>query len=715
MAFDGAGGGGGPDAMIAVRSNFDALACFHAALRTDAAGTATATVTLPDSLTKYRVLALATTAALSRFGTGQSAIEAVLPITVRPSLPRFLNVGDQSEFTVVLQNQTDAAVDVAVVAVTANLELLGPSRDGFQVRIEPQQRSDVRFEVKTELPGTAVVQVGARVLTGPHAGLADAAKGTVPVWTPATAEAFAAYGEVDGDGACAVHALRPPRDAQPLFGGLQVSTASTILQALTDAFVYLVEYPFDCVEQTASKALALVTLRRVQVAFACPQLPQGERLEEAIAALLKRLRTAQRQDGFFGFWTSQSHPNPYVTLHAAHAAAVLAREGYPDAVGVLQPLLHLLQNLDANLPNDEYPKTVRIALRCKAAYVLSQLAALPQFGLDAAQLQSEAAALWGEAGGLAKLSLESAALLAAAVHAGPAPGPHAAVEEFRRGLLSRVVEGPGTAEFVTKVEDEGPAKLVLLHSDARVNAVCLEVLQVLEPSNPLIPKLVKGLLGGRKKGRWNNTQENVFALLAFDRYFRTAEAAEPDFTAQAWLGEALVAEHRFQGRETKTVVTDIPMAHLLSTAPAAAADAQPLVVHKRGAGRLYYRLGLRYAPLGHTLPSLDAGFLVQRTYEALKDPQDVQTTASGYVLRVGSMVRVRLTLQATSTRYHVALVDKLPACLEPLNPELAGTTRDARAEEPAGRGWWRWLRWYEHSNLRDERVEAFASHLSPGS
>lgn len=50
----------------------------------------------------------------------------------------------------------------------------------------------------------AVVQVGARVLTGPHAGLADAAKGTVPVWTPATAEAFAAYGEVDGDGACAV-------------------------------------------------------------------------------------------------------------------------------------------------------------------------------------------------------------------------------------------------------------------------------------------------------------------------------------------------------------------------------------------------------------------------------------------------------------------------------------------------------------------------------
>lgn len=71
----------------------------------------------------------------------------------------------------------------------------------------------------------------------------------------------------------------------------------TSTQAHTNGLVRLAlrrpRPPFDCVEQTASKALALVTLRRVQVAFACPQLPQGERLEEAIAALLKRLRTAR--------------------------------------------------------------------------------------------------------------------------------------------------------------------------------------------------------------------------------------------------------------------------------------------------------------------------------------------------------------------------------------------------------------------------------------
>ena len=53
-----------------------------------------------------------------QFGKGESAITARLPLMVRPSPPRFLNFGDRFELPVVLQNQTDAAmqVDVAVRA-----------------------------------------------------------------------------------------------------------------------------------------------------------------------------------------------------------------------------------------------------------------------------------------------------------------------------------------------------------------------------------------------------------------------------------------------------------------------------------------------------------------------------------------------------------------------------------------------------------------------
>jgi hypothetical protein len=71
---------------------------------------------------------------------------------------------------------------------------------------------------------------------------------------------------------------------------------------------------------------------------------------------------------------------------------------------------------------------------------------------------------------------------------------------------------------------------------------------------------------------------------------------------------------------------------------------------------------------------------------------------------------------AEARRYHVALVDPLPAGLEPSNPALAvtGTIPQDPKQQPQGRFWW-WTRtWYEHQNMRDERVEAFTSLLWAG-
>ena len=57
-----------------------------------------------------------------------------------------------------------------------------------------------------------------------------------------------------------------------------------------------------------------------------------------------------------------------------------------------------------------------------------------------------------------------------------------------------------------------------------------------------------------------------------------------------WLGDLYAAQHEFSGRSTDRGSTLIPMVELLN-----AGDSN-LVVEKDGEGRLYYRLGLRYAP-----------------------------------------------------------------------------------------------------------------------
>jgi hypothetical protein len=196
-----------------------------------------------------------------------------------------------------------------------------------------------------------------------------------------------------------------------------------------------------------------------------------------------------------------------------------------------------------------------------------------------------------------------------------------------------------------------------------------------------------------------------------DRYFREYEKITPNFVARAWLGDKLAAEQRFRGRQTKRHHVDVPMSYL------AKVGKQDLVVAKEGAGRLYYRIGMTYAPESLWLPPADHGFAVERIYEAVDDPADVVRKKDGtWAIKAGAQVRVRLTMAAQARRYHVALVDKLPAGLEPLNPALAvtGSIPEDPNQQKANRYWWWFSTWYEHQNMRDERVEAFASLLWAG-
>jgi len=139
---------------------------------------------------------------------------------------------------------------------------------------------------------------------------------------------------------------------------------------------------------------------------------------------------------------------------------------------------------------------------------------------------------------------------------------------------------------------------------------------------------------------------------------------------------------------------------------------------KDGPGRLYYRIGMDYAPTDLRMPPRDNGFTVEREYEAVDDKADVRRDADGtWRVKAGAKVRVKLTLVAPTRRYHVALVDPLPAGLEALNPALAvtGSIPEDEKAEPSNFGWWWWRPvWYEHQNLRDERAEAFTSLLWEG-
>ncbi len=693
---------------IRVRVDFTPLALFAPEIRTDEEGRATIPVTLPDNLTRYRVMVVAV-AGENRFGSGEANITARLPLMVRPSPPRFLNFGDRFELPLVLQNQTEQPLEVALAVQASNVDLAvdhGVATEvgeaaGVTLVVPANDRVEVRFPATTQKAGTARFQVGAVVVDRPE--WADAAQVSLPVWTPATTEAFAVYGTVDQEGTI-VQPFQPPENVVPVYGGLEISTSATALQALTDAYIYLVQYPFECSEQIASRLLGIAALRDVLAAFDAPGLPSAEELQRTVLRDLQVLQAIQNPDGGFPIWRRGDPSWPYYSIHVAHALVRLQKKGYPVPERMLDRALGHLRAIESHIPN-WYSRKSRNTLVAYALYVRALLGDVDL---------SRAILLWQRSRPGDELSLEAMGwLLSVMAGADSARNERQAILRY---LMNNVAETPGAANFVDSYADE---TYLLLYSDRRADAVILDGLMAETPDSDLIPKVVRGLLAHRRKGRWANTQENAFVLLALDRYFQLYEAQSPDFVARAWLGERYVGEHTFQGRTTEIATVQVPMQAILEMARQMGPEdgTLPILLQKEGQGRLYYRLGLRYAPTDLRLAPADHGFTVTRVYEAVDDPEDVWQDEEGiWHVKAGARVRVRITLVAESRRYHVALVDPLPAGLEPLNPELAVTgsiPADPRERARGFGGWW-WRNWYEHQNLRDERAEAFTSLLWAG-
>ena len=675
---------------IAVRTDFNPLATFAPAVRTDSSGQAMVEVRLPDNLTRYRVMVVAV-AGGKQYGTAEANLTARLPLMVRPSAPRFMNFGDQMEFPVVLQNQTDEPLVVDVVLETTNLEMTGPA--GFRVDVPANNRVEVRFPATTAGVGTARYQVAA--VSGDYA---DAASGSLPVYTPATTEAFATYGVLDG-GAVA-QPLAYPEGVYPQFGGLEISTSSTALQALTDAVLYLSNYRYEGSEQLASRILGIAALRDVLDAFEAEGLPSPAELEAAVARDIETLAGMQNFDGGWPVWERGRESYPFHTVHVVYALQMAQSKGYEVPADMLNRGLDYLRNIEQYYPH-YYSQYIRHTLSAYALFVRHELG-----DSDPAK----AAALYAESG-LDGMSMEGLAWIWPVLAEG---GYNAEATAIAGHFANRVVETAAAANFTTSYGDDA---YLLLHSNRRTDAVILSALIGQTPDSDLIPKVVTGLLAHQTRGRWLNTQENVFVLLALDRYFNTFEATEPEFVANLWLGENFAGSYTFVGRTTETQQSFIPMDYLLATL-AEPGTTEDLIFGMEGAGRLYYRLGLSYAPDDLDLDPLDMGFTVQRSYESVDDPEDVWQDEDGvWHVRAGARVLVRVSMATNNRRYHVALVDPLAAGLEIINPALANTQSPPPDElTPAAREtWWWWGPWYEHQNLRDEQAEAFATLLWEGS
>ncbi len=688
---DGEGGGGGADdGAGAFRRDFRPLAFWLGSVETDATGRATREVTLPESLTTYRIMAVAADSS-SRFGSAGAEIKVTKPVTLLTAFPRFLTVGDRAAFGAVVTN-TLATGGRAVVTIA--------SQDIAQVRFQgsasrtielgPGASQLVTFDAAALSTGTARVRMSVTLENEK-----DAFEATLPVSAPTRMETTAAFGETVGR---ATERITLPAGVVPALGGLNVSLSSTALVGLGEGARYLANYPYACAEQKASAALALLLASDVGEAFSMGRIAPADYRTRA-TTLLKDLERYQCADGGFGFWPGSCRiGSVYLTSYVLHVMQVASRLGVavPDEAN-----RNALNFLEAALKRDTPPGQVQWQPVWSASNAFS-VKVLAEYGRNQDSNINRLVAM-GDRLPIFALSYLADALSASRVR-------DARYDDIVR-RITNAVRVEGDAAHVEELDSE--ALRWLWNSNVRATALVLDGFVRRGDNATLVPGLVRWLLSSRTRGRWGNTQENATALESLVSYYKTFESDIPNMTATVAIGSRPAGTATFRGRSSTARDVQLAMPDLLRQVPAGAE--RELAVSREGTGRLYYTARLDYA-LAEPPPAVDLGMRVERRYERFVENGD---SAPGVSFNAGDLIRVTLTLTLPQERRYVAVTDALPAGVEAVDSFFRTTAtdlaRDASAEQPGGESGWWWERGgFDHVEKYDDRVTLFATRLANG-
>ena len=680
----------GADAPVepdAIRTDFRPLVFWLGSVVTDTQGRATTTVTLPDSLTTYRIMAVVGDPA-SHFGAGDAEIRTSKPVTMLPAFPRFMVAGDRASFGAVVTNNTSAGGDAVVTMRSLDGGAL--QFDGTlsrTVRLAPGESAPVRFDAVARAAGNARLQ-----MTIALGGNTDAFELALPVFVPAVLETVAAYG--DTSTASAIEKLSIPAGIVPRAGGLTVSLASTALVGLDGSARYLDEYAYTCAEQKASRALALI-LSADLGAFGLAGVKPAEQRDTAVG-LLNDLYSYQCYDGGFSFWPGECRAtSAYLTAYILNVFRTASTLKVTLDRNAIERALSYLQNHLRETPPE---------LQWRPAWSASQSFAVKVLAESGRNVSSDISRLYATAESMPTFALS---YLADAMAASNDRGPRYA--DVVRRIQNKMAIDADRAH-VEEVDDVSLAWL--WNTNVRATAVVLSGISRRGDDQTLVAPLARWLLASRQNGRWGTTQENAVALEALVAYYRAFEAEVPQMKATVAVAGRSIGNATFAGRSTTAQEFKVAMPDLVQQVAAAAT--RDLTVSREGTGRLYYTARMQYL-VPEAPDAVDRGIRLERRYERF-NPDGPGETATSFTN--GDIVRVTVTVMLPHEGRFLAVTDPVAAGFEPIDGTLKTTATDlgrVATTQTSGRDWRAWMRGgFDHVEKHDDRVIAFATRLAAG-
>jgi len=704
---------------ISIRRRFSSTAFWEPEVKTDAKGEARVAFSYPDNLTAWRFTAYAVGSDGQTFGLAHTLTRTSLPFQARLQTPRFLIAGDTAALSAVLVNRTRQPLTASAdLTVGGAIELLAADpkhREGLAV--SPEAETHAAWQTRAMRAGEATLELAA------HAGAeGDGMQVTVPVLEDGIQQATATSGRLASDATTLALTLSLPAPLDPARTEAHLLLSPSHASALLDALPYLIDYPYGCVEQTMSRFLPAVVVKKalVDLGFdaavverrfvARPTVVADRRrsagfdkLDDVIEQSIARLRDAQLGNGGYGWWPGQEMSDPWMTAYVGWGLAVAREAGItiPENLLSNQALLGACETLDSsdeNLPWSLAAVTRMAMLMPADEREKSFAAAHGAFVRAFAQRD--------------RLSASARACLASAAIALGTPD--------ERSVLLRNLENGAERVRAADLGDTvhwGRSAGYWRAMDGAVESTALTLLALIEidPHHSLIEPAVNWLVLNRRSAQWRSTRETAFAVLALTRALVVRGEAQPDAEVEVSLNDRAMQRIKLTRETLLAGPIDLP----LDAAQLRPGDNR--LTLRRVAGRTpVYAVALGSSwTRGDAVKPASHLIEVARAFERQKARPtlagvlriDAEPLSPGGTLAAGEQVKARVTLTVPNELEYLMVEVPKPAGCEPLNPlsgwdaqlvrVQAGAAADGRARSL-------------YREERDEKSVFFLDHVTAG-
>ncbi|MEL6553235.1 MAG: Ig-like domain-containing protein [Cyanobacteria bacterium J06621_11] len=676
------GGDSSGAASTRLRENFQALAYYGGSVLADENGEAEVSFDLPDDLTTWRVMAIATDGKLN-FGKGDATFITTQPLITNPLLPQFLRQGDRAQIGLSITNTTDKSGNLDIVgklgeqlsaesADNLNQQIKAPSgTDAYRLTVVANQAGESDVEFRTSLDETV-----------------DAFK------VPLTVKALEITEQVVESGTTTDSVTIPLRVGEEVdadVGGLQVALASNLLSNLQmPAEQTLGEDYFPSLETLASRIAIASQLKTLSQKYT--QSITEIDLNAVVTTALDQMRDLQQPDGGFTAWPSSrlsgKESDPFVTPYAVSALSQAKAAGFTINDALLASSKTYLDNLLSDPGQYSYCQNAD----CKNRVRLETLNAFAELGDVRNQYVSW---LYDQ-----RESFSLTDQIKLARHLSRLSDWQSEAETMTSQIQELIYETGRGATL--NVQNPWSRRWSWLNSQTAAQAQTLQLFIAQDSRPELLSRLVQSLLAERREGTWAGTYNNAQALTALVSYAQRLPNP-PNFETTVQVGSQTVSTNAFEGYEAASADVTIPMSDL----PQGDSELQ---LQKAGSGELHYVSAYRYRPAGNPSGRLN-GLRVTREVRSAGQSEvlhrfGLQPLDAPVTFPVGQVFDVGIEIIADRPVDHVIITDSLPAGLEAVDTTFQTATGAVQAQQDS----WE----IDYQKIYRDRILAYADHLDVG-